>query len=67
MGRVSTCQKNCNTIDLRGAQVNYRSLAGGATSTSAIAVNLRWISHMILTEARYSFPDIPNMEWYNKT
>ena len=22
MGRVSTCQKNCNTIDLRGAQVN---------------------------------------------
>ena len=21
MGRVSTCQKNCNTIDLRGAQV----------------------------------------------
>ena len=24
MGRVSTCQKNCNTIDLRGAQVNKR-------------------------------------------
>ena len=23
MGRVSTCQKNCNTIDLRRAQVNY--------------------------------------------
>ena len=23
MGRVSTCQKNCKTIDLRGAQVNY--------------------------------------------
>ena len=23
MGRVSTCEKNCNTIDLRGAQVNY--------------------------------------------
>ena len=22
MGRVSTCQKNCKTIDLRGAQVN---------------------------------------------
>ena len=22
MGRVSTCQKNCNTIDLRRAQVN---------------------------------------------
>ena len=22
MGRVSTCKKNCNTIDLRGAQVN---------------------------------------------
>ena len=22
MGRVSACQKNCNTIDLRGAQVN---------------------------------------------
>ena len=22
MGRVLTCQKNCNTIDLRGAQVN---------------------------------------------
>ena len=22
MGRVSTCQKNCNTIDMRGAQVN---------------------------------------------
>ena len=24
MGRVSTCQKNCKTIDLRGAQVNNR-------------------------------------------
>ena len=24
MGRVSTCQKNCNTIDLRRAQVNYK-------------------------------------------
>ena len=23
MGRVSTCQKNCNTIDLRRAQVNH--------------------------------------------
>ena len=23
MGRVSTCQNNCKTIDLRGAQVNY--------------------------------------------
>ena len=22
MGRVSTCKKNCKTIDLRGAQVN---------------------------------------------
>ena len=22
MGRVSTCQKNCKTIDLRGSQVN---------------------------------------------
>ena len=26
MGRVSTCQKNCNTIDLRGAQVNKEML-----------------------------------------
>ena len=26
MGRVSTCQKNCKTIDLRGAQVNETSL-----------------------------------------
>ena len=26
MGRVSTCQKNCNTIDLRGAQVNDKLL-----------------------------------------
>ena len=25
MGRVSTCQKNCNTIDLRRAQVNNKS------------------------------------------
>ena len=24
MGRVSTCQKNCNTIDLRGAQVKKK-------------------------------------------
>ena len=23
MGRVSTCQKKCKTIDLRGAQVNH--------------------------------------------
>ena len=28
MGRVSTCQKNCNTIDLRRAQVNnYRPIS----------------------------------------
>ena len=40
----------------------YRSLAGGATSPSAITVNKRWMPHMILTEARCSFPDIPNME-----
>ena len=30
MGRVSTCKKNCKTIDLRGAQVNkalwYRTM-----------------------------------------
>ena len=26
MGRVSTCQKNCNTIDLRRAQVKNNSL-----------------------------------------
>ena len=32
MGRVSTCQKNCNTIDLRGAQVNDCWWLGGATS-----------------------------------
>ena len=25
MGRVSTCQKNCNTIDLRRAQVKHVS------------------------------------------
>ena len=25
IGRVSTCQKNCKTIDLRGAQVNQIS------------------------------------------
>ena len=25
MGRVSTCQKNCNTIDLRRAQVNEKA------------------------------------------
>ena len=25
MGRVSTCQKNCKTIDLRGAQVNEQA------------------------------------------
>ena len=24
MGRVSTCQKNCKKIDLRGVQVNAR-------------------------------------------
>ena len=38
MGRVSTCQKNCNTIDLRGAQVND-SLAE-LTNTNAVAENL---------------------------
>ena len=27
MGRVSTCHKNCKTIDLRGAQVNKYSPA----------------------------------------
>ena len=26
MGRVSTCQKNCNTIDLRRAQVNQMGI-----------------------------------------
>ena len=25
MGQVSTCQKNCNTIDLRRAQVNKKT------------------------------------------
>ena len=31
MGRVSTCQKNCNTIDLRRAQVNDVILVKGLT------------------------------------
>ena len=38
MGRVSTCQKNCKTIDLRGAQVNKivdHSDVAGASSLSA--------------------------------
>ena len=36
MRRVSTCQKNCNIIDLRGAQVNDRILA--------LATCAQWIS-----------------------
>ena len=35
MGRVSTCQKNCNTIDLRRAQVNDWT-AGAANSPSQL-------------------------------
>ena len=29
MGWVSTCQKNCKTIDLRGAQVKEVDMQGG--------------------------------------
>ena len=31
MGRVSICQKNCNTIDLRRAQVNNSNTICGVT------------------------------------
>ena len=34
MGRVSTCQKNCKTIDLRGAQVNNNGGVQGKPETS---------------------------------
>ena len=45
MGRVSTCQKNCNTIDLRRAQVNKASSVlvpglwiGGASVLIALVI-----------------------------
>ena len=48
MGRVSTCQKNCNTIDLRRAQVNkYRSLpelSKGRQWTSINSIEDNWKS-----------------------
>ena len=38
MGRVSTCQKNCNTIDLRRAQVNecYNIMFPGELDIQAV-------------------------------
>ena len=38
MGRVSTCQKNCNTIDLRRAQVNHNRPARCAGQLLASAL-----------------------------
>ena len=42
MGRVSICQKNCNTIDLRRAQVNKRSHWGRGTDYGGVV--LVWIA-----------------------
>ena len=36
MGRVSTCQKNCNTIDLRTAQVNNMPIDVITTITQTV-------------------------------
>ena len=43
MGRVSTCQKNCNTIDLRGAQVN-EIVASIVCFTDLLAVRYRSVN-----------------------
>ena len=40
MGRVSTCQKNCNTIDLRGAQVNELTHWGWDKMAAILADNI---------------------------
>ena len=45
MGRVSTCQKNCNTIDLRGAQVNKLGLWNSLCTTEPTLLEvIKWVS-----------------------
>ena len=38
MGRVSTCQKNCNTIDLRRAQVKSAGQQDATLASSGVKI-----------------------------
>ena len=53
MGRVSTCQKNCNTIDLRGAQVNHSLYVFSQWET---ALQCNTISHWLGAYTEWSLP-----------
>ena len=63
MGRVSTCQKNCKTIDLRGAQVNKRMHIFNACGQSCIMMILEGSkmskTEYDLTAIMYSAYDTP--------
>ena len=55
MGRVSTCQKNCNTIDLRGAQVNHRidSLVAKLENSAMVATHWFDINGMESNQSKF--------------
>ena len=46
MGRVSTCQKNCKTIDLRGTQVNNITLSRNISLKYMWAYLTKWLIWM---------------------
>ena len=48
MGRVSTCQKNCKTIDLRGAQVNEDTSEPGNIYKTEYLQPLCWFQGPLL-------------------
>ena len=56
MGRVSTCQKNCNTIDLRGAQVNECNNISMLVKGAHMLTTLHPLTQMVKFWARY-FPE----------
>ena len=56
MGRVSTCQKNCNTIDLRRAQVKKKDADVIVTSIVPCKLRINYtneLNHILQKKIRH--------------